>query len=340
MIASNRAHISKYVAWIVPAVILSIIEFIIMEFLFIYRYPLLPILALCIVIIASIQAIRFITSIIRRKASRVSIIQNFMPKHGGGLGAQILLALILVSLPACAALLFISTRILLNVVPYWTAMIMNLLQIGCVVVMILKASRLKTLKRHYLIHYAILVTILVLILNSTVITELYYPVYIKSFKDTYGTVCQLETAWNISNSYFYTQGYHTTYMKPVPKPGQIFQLRPLGVNWLYSKVFVLAKTGTCEDFAIALATLLHDALGCKTRVVVFKGWDHAVPEVMVNGTWYVFDITYTTPQTPIPANKYYEYLTAYYPEVASSIKGFIGYETGEDISLEHGFPVK
>jgi hypothetical protein len=129
-------------------------------------------------------------------------------------------------------------------------------------------------------------------------------------------------------------------MKPVPKPGQIFQLRTLGVNWSYDKVFVLAKTGTCEDFAIALATLLHDVLGCETRVVVFKGWDHGVPEVMVNTTWYVFDATYTTPQSPVPVNKYYEYLATHYPNIASSIKGFIEYGTGEDISIEHGFPGK
>jgi hypothetical protein len=179
-----------------------------------------------------------------------------------------------------------------------------------------------------------------LILNTVVLTESYYPVYIEGFKNTYGASCQLETAWSISNNYFYTQGYYATYMKPVPKPGQIFQLRPLGVNWSYDKAFVLAKTGTCEDFAVALKTLLHDALGCKTRVVVFKGWDHAIPEVMVNGTWYVFDITYTTPRSPIPAYKYYEYLTTYYSNIASNIMGFIEYETGEDVSPEHGFPGK
>jgi hypothetical protein len=74
--------------------------------------------------------------------------------------------------------------------------------------------------------------------------------------------------------------------------------------------------------------------------VVFKGWDHAVPEVMINGAWYVFDIDYTTTQTPIPTYKYYEYLTTYYSNRASSIKGFIEYETGENISLEHGFSGK
>jgi hypothetical protein len=329
------------VAWITIVAIISISELVFMGQFFIYRFPLLLFFIPYAIIIVLIQASRFITPVLRRKVSLVNIVQNFVSKHGSELGTRILLALMLVSLPAYVAIFFMSTRILLNVVPYWTAIIINLSQVSCIaVVMMLKASRSKTLKWHYFIHYAILATALVLILNIVVITELYYPVYIEGFKNAYGTSCQLETAWNISNDYFHTQGYYATYRKPVPKPEQIFQLRPLGVNWSYNKAFVLAKTGSCEDFAIALTTLLHDVLGCKTRVVVFQGWDHAVPEVMVNGTWYVLDITYTTSQSPIPANKYYEYLTIYYPNEASNITGFIEYETGEDVSLEHGFPGK
>jgi hypothetical protein len=61
---------------------------------------------------------------------------------------------------------------------------------------------------------------------------------------------------------------------------------------------------------------------------------------MVNGTWYVLDVTYTTRQAPVPVNKYYEYLATHYSNIASSIKGFIEYGTGEDVSLEHGFPGK
>jgi hypothetical protein len=126
----------------------------------------------------------------------------------------------------------------------------------------------------------------------------------------------------------------------VPKPAQIFELRYSGIHWIYRRAFVLARTGSCGDIAIAVTTLLHDALNCKVRVVVFQGWDHAIPEVMINNTWYVFDISYTTRQYPVPANKYYEYLTIYYPNEASNITGFIEYETGEDVSLEHGFPGK
>ncbi len=61
---------------------------------------------------------------------------------------------------------------------------------------------------------------------------------------------------------------------------------------------------------------------------------------MVDSTWYVFDISYTTPRYPVPANKYYEYLTIYYPKIASNTTGLIEYKTGEDVSLEHGFPGK
>lgn len=308
---------------------------------FISRFPLFLFFIPYVIIIVLIQASRFIIPVLRKKSIFVNIEQNFISKHDSELEKSFLFALMLLSLPACATLSFISTRILFNIVPCWAAVIINLSQVSCIVVaMMLKASRSKTLKWHYFIHYATLATALVFTLNTVVVNELYYPVYIEDFENAYGTSCQLETAWSISNNYFYAQGYYTTYREPVPKPGQIFQLRPLGVNWSYDKVFVLAKTGSCEDFAIALSTLLYDVLGCKTRVVVFKGWDHAVPEVMVNGTWYVFDVTYTTPQSPVPVNKYYEYLTTYYPEVASSIKGFIEYETGEDVSLEHGFPGK
>jgi hypothetical protein len=145
----------------------------------------------------------------------------------------------------------------------------------------------------------------------------------------------LNTAWSIATRYL--QDYYSTYSKAVPKPAQIFELRYSGIHWIYRRVFVLARTGSCGDIAIAVTTLLHDVLGCRTRVVVFQGWDHAIPEVMVNGTWYVFDINYTTPQYPIPVNKYYEYLATHYSNIASNITGFIEYETGEDVSLEHGF---
>jgi hypothetical protein len=69
-----------------------------------------------------------------------------------------------------------------------------------------------------------------------------------------------------------------------------------------------------------------------------QGWDHAVPEVMVN--WYMVRVRHHlyNPSIPSPrVTKYYEYLATRYSNIASSIKGFIEYGTGEDLSVEHGF---
>jgi hypothetical protein len=61
---------------------------------------------------------------------------------------------------------------------------------------------------------------------------------------------------------------------------------------------VVASTGACEDFVLRLTALLRDALGCETRMVIFEGVDHAMPEAMINGTWYMFNISYTTLKEP------------------------------------------
>jgi hypothetical protein len=238
------------------------------------------------------------------------------------------------------ALFFISARIFSAIVPYWVVVIITVLPASCVIIfMTLRAYQSKTLKTLRFVYHATIIATLILtitsLLTTVVVTELYYPVYIGSLKNTYGASCQLEVAWNITNNYFRVQGYYPTYGVPVPKPAQIFELSDLRMHWMYRKAFVLAKTGSCGDIAIALTTLLHDALGCKTRIVIFHGVDHVIPEVMVNETRYVFDISYTTSQFPVPADKYFEYLTTYYPNVASSTEGFTDYETGEDVSLEH-----
>jgi len=75
-------------------------------------------------------------------------------------------------------------------------------------------------------------------------------------------------------------------------------LAPLfGYDVAGEAAFVL-KTGACGDYALALAKALED-LGCETRVVSVMGADHAFPEVLAREKWYVFDVTYTTPDKPV-----------------------------------------
>jgi len=352
MITSDCTHIPKYMAWLVLVAVLFISALImiygigsalfnIMNFIescFVSRCSLIPNLFLYIAIIALIRVSRFIDLILHKRKTRTSVKGAFTLKSIV-LGVIVLFALIL-WMPIYIALFFISTRIFSAIVPRWVTVIITVLPASCVIIfMILRAHHSKILKTLHFIYLTTIIATLILtitsLLTTVVVTELYYPVYVGSLRNTYGASCQLNTAWSIATKYL--QDYYSTYSKAVPKPAQIFELRYSGIHWIYRRAFVLARTGSCGDIAIAVTTLLHDVLSCKTRVVVFQGWDHAVPEVMVNSTWYVFDISYTTPQYPVPANKYYEYLAAHYPNIASNITGFIEYETGEDVSLEHGF---
>jgi len=322
MITSDCTHIPKYVAWLVLVAMLFIGALImgirlalfnIMNFVescFVSRCPLLPNLFLYIAIIALIPASKFIDLILHKRKPHTSVKGAFTLKSVL-LGVIVLLALIL-WLPMYIALFFISTRIFSAIVPCWVAVIITVLPASCVTIfMTLRAHQSKTLRTLRFVYLTTIIVTLILtitsLLTTVVVTELYYPVCIGSLRNTYGASCQLNTAWSIATKYL--QDYYSTYGKAVPKPAQIFELRCCGIHWIYRRAFVLARTGSCGDIAIAVTTLLHDVLGCKTRVVAFKGWDHAIPEVMVNGTWYVFDITYTTPQSPVPVNKYYEYLT-------------------------------
>jgi len=106
----------------------------------------------------------------------------------------------------------------------------------------------------------------------------------------------------------------------------------------------VARMGTCGEFAMGLARLLRDSLGCETRMVTFKALDHEFPEVKANGTWYVFDLTYTTPDKHVEASKYAEYLQNKcaienrFCEVShAGFKGLVDAVTGEDLRREHGF---
>jgi hypothetical protein len=68
--------------------------------------------------------------------------------------------------------------------------------------------------------------------------------------------------------------------------------------------------------------------------------EEGAPEVKVGDTWYVVDITYTTPESPVKASEYAEHLRATKPSLYSKVKGVIEAYTGRDLSAEHGFAAK
>jgi hypothetical protein len=165
-----------------------------------------------------------------------------------------------------------------------------------------------------------------------------YPVKVKEMKNLYGTRCTLENAWNIAKA---TRASFTfTYKVNVPKPRQLMIPGGDRYLWVPRELIAVANTGSCEDFAIELTTLLRDVLGCEARVVAFVGYDHALPEVKVDGTWYVLDIGYTTRAGPVKAEDYWKHLERNYPRVAAEARGLVDRETGRDVSAEHGFALR
>jgi hypothetical protein len=166
-----------------------------------------------------------------------------------------------------------------------------------------------------------------------------YPVKVKEMKNIYGTRCTLENAWSIANAT--KKNFMFTYRVNVPKPRQLVVMG-MGYDrylWVPRGLIAVADTGTCEDFAIELTTLMRDVLGCEARVVAFEDYDHALPEVKIDGVWYVLDISYTTPAGPVRAEDYWEYLenNTRYSQIVAEAKGLVDRETGKDVSSEHGF---
>lgn len=105
----------------------------------------------------------------------------------------------------------------------------------------------------------------------------------------------------------------------------------------YEKLVVLQKKGGCEEFAIAVKTLLHDVLGVKTRIVCMEGFDHAFLEIWWNNSWWVVDKIFTTQNKPVKAKLYAKYLKENNKSVYWYIYNLKDYQTGHSVLAEHGF---
>jgi hypothetical protein len=183
----------------------------------------------------------------------------------------------------------------------------------------------------------LLLILLVSYTGVVILGQWLYPVKVEEMKNIYGTRCTLENAWSIVNAT--NKNFMFTYRVNVPKPRQLMIPGDDRYLWVPRGLIAVADTGTCEDFAIELTTLLRDVLGCEARVVAFEDYDHALPEVKIDGVWYVLDISYTTPAGPVRAEDYWEYLenNTRYSQIVAEAKGLVDRETGKDVSSEHGF---
>jgi len=228
--------------------------------------------------------------------------------------------------------------------------IVTIAALAAIATMVLTSIRRTSLQRVLhalapLLEMLLKVTLLLIVGATAIAIALYaivnaeYPKKAEALRNSIGDKCLLDKAWDLVK--YYKGDFISTYGTIWPKPRQlIIRFGPLTLEpsrVFAAKLAAVSGTGACEDFALGATQLLSDVLGCEARVVAFLGEDHALPEVKVGDTWYVVDVTYTTPKSPVKVSEYAEHLRATRYSLYSKAKGVIEAYTGRDLSAEHGF---
>ncbi|HII02383.1 TPA: hypothetical protein HA351_12280 [Methanosarcinaceae archaeon] len=135
---------------------------------------------------------------------------------------------------------------------------------------------------------------------------------------------ELNATWKTANLY-YNNTFSSSYSKEnalVPSrelttPEGVITLLFNPVLMLYfiiepidgfSKLTITQRNGACGEFASDMNLLLEDITGFETRIINMQGHDHALPEIKINGIWWVFDRAWTTEYEPIKTCDYASYL--------------------------------
>ncbi len=155
---------------------------------------------------------------------------------------------------------------------------------------------------------------------------------------------EINSSWTIVTQY--RELFEGTYGKNVSLPNRCLKSNPLigstPIFWAYlscggyEKLVAIQRKGCCGEFATAINTLLHDIIGVRTRVVHMEGIDHAFPEIYLNGSWWVLDAIYTTPNFLVKAESYARYLEENKRDVYENISNIIDAK-GKSLLVEHGF---
>lgn len=144
----------------------------------------------------------------------------------------------------------------------------------------------------------------------------------------------------------YTADFFNTYKHKYPKPRQLL-VNSFNIEFV-KKLAAILKTGACEDYSLGLAKLIEGVYGLRTRIISFINWDHAMPEVEIDGTWYVLDLVFTTPNQIVKVSEYAEHLSKmceerggdYYELYEGLRRGEVRIKdpiSNEDLTKQHGF---
>ena len=196
-------------------------------------------------------------------------------------------------------------------------------------------------KKLRIIIVGVVIPFLLIILTVTSIYTHYNLVVVEHssiyFNALNNGVTEVNATWLIAKNY--KKYFHSTYgEKPSLEKILTQPIKDFSESF-WEILCVIRAKGTCEDFAYALAKIVGDTTHHKTRIVYFEGMDHALVEVFIDGKWWVFDPTYTTPKKPIPINDYATQmdrlkLSRYVARIL-----MVDNENRTDLTKEHGFKV-
>jgi len=187
--------------------------------------------------------------------------------------------------------------------------------------------------------------VLLIVLPQVLVTayvEVEYGNIINTYKAMYSSYLDreglLNATWKITKTYE-EEMFQPTYGTPTILLSDVAilfvpTLTIYSLSGGLNKIIVVQKAGRCSEFATAITTLLKDITSIETRKVYFEGVDHALPEVYLNGEWWVFDATYTTPKYPVRAVNYASHLK---PKIRKCVARIIEESTNLNVLSEHGF---
>lgn len=154
-------------------------------------------------------------------------------------------------------------------------------------------------------------------------------------------------AWNISKKYLVTfSSSQNDIRNPVPvrsiyPENGVYSFHLLLYHYLFGmegleKLTAADGRGNCSEYARAVLYLVNRTLEVPSRFVIMYGYDHKFAEIKAEEGWLILDPIKTTPESPVRAEDYAEYLQISNPRVYEQVRGICSTD-GESLLSVHGF---
>jgi len=162
----------------------------------------------------------------------------------------------------------------------------------------------------------------------------------------------ISICWNLTNVYYnkYDSAFHfknktiparnlaKQCVKPVYSPYLYYFIYNFYIyDQGYGKAALLTERGNCGEFSQAIVYMINATMNLPTRSLHFQGQDHELPEILINGSWYVFDRTFTTQSYPVKSEDYAAYIKEKDESFFNNIANIKKIRSDVYLLEEHGF---